>query len=101
MNKSTAIAIEPNELKRQYAPLVDPGYGYYVLVSHTELDALVGRLMQIFDLNGDVEQRNALKSETKQRCREWLDNAYKEAGYDKWTGLEPGIKPISIGVPQE
>lgn len=54
-----------------------------VTVSHIELGNLVGRLMQMCDLIGDVEQRNALKSTIKQISREWLDENYRIAGYDK------------------
>lgn len=88
--------MEKVEASRSYRPLIDTGGGYYTLISHKELDSLVGRLMQLFDLNGDAEQRNALKSETKQRCREWLDDQYEEAGYRKFEGLSVGVKPISI-----
>lgn len=66
----------------------------FVLVSHRELDGLVGRLMQICDLTGDVQQRKALKDEIKHRCRNWLDDIYEESGYDKWTGIKPGAKVI-------
>ena len=61
--------------------------GYYVLVSHTELDSLVGRLMQMCDLTGDMEQRKALKDTIKRTGRDWLDDLYRDSGYDKWTGL--------------
>lgn len=68
--------------ERSYKPLVSNG-GYYVLVSHNEIDDLIGRMMQLFELNGDVEQRNALKQETKWRCREWLDALYEDSGYSR------------------
>lgn len=55
--------------------------GLYVPVSHQELDDLIGRLMQMCELTGDLEQRRALKSEIKLRTRGWLDNIYAEAGY--------------------
>lgn len=61
-------------------PLVQNG-AYYVLVSHQELDSLIGRMMQLFELNGDIEQRDALKQEFKWRSREWLDELYTMAGY--------------------
>lgn len=70
------------------------GAAYYALVSHRELDGLVARLMQMYELNGDVEQRNALKNETKNRSREWLDSLYEEAGYDRWTGVQEGITMV-------
>lgn len=66
----------------------------YVLTSHEELDSLVGRLMQMCDLIGDVEQRKALKDTIKQISREWLDNLYEESGYDKWTGVKENAKVI-------
>lgn len=61
-------------------PLIELG-GYYVMVSHTELDDLIGRTMQMFELNGDVEQRNALKQTFKWQARQWLDSLYHESGY--------------------
>jgi hypothetical protein len=66
----------------------------FVLVSHRELDGLVGRLMQLCDLTGDTEQRRALKDEIKHRSRDWLDDLYNQSGYDKWTGIRPGAKVI-------
>lgn len=62
-------------------PLIEDD-GYYVMVSHRELDDLIGRMMMLFELNGDVEQRNALKQEFKWRARSWLDDMYKQSGYD-------------------
>jgi hypothetical protein len=70
--------------------LVETGNGILVPISHWELDTLVGRLMQMCDLIGDVEQRSALKSTIKQITREWLDNEYDNRGYDKWTGQRKG-----------
>lgn len=75
-------------------PLIEDD-GYFVLVSHRELDNLIGRMMQVFELNGDVEQRNALKQETKWRCREWLDEIYRDSGYVMHE-LTPGTKVIKI-----
>jgi len=92
LDKAGSKAVEDN---RNYRPLIEDG-GYFVPVSHLELDSLIGRLCQLFELNGDVEQRNALKSETKQRCRDWLDAQYIESGYDKWTGLAKGVVPHKI-----
>lgn len=60
---------------------------YAVPLDHDELDSLVGRLMQMCDLIGDVEQRKALKDTIKRTCRDWLDDMYQEAGYDKWGGV--------------
>lgn len=67
-----------------------------VTVSHKELDGLVGRLMQMCDLIGDREQRNALKSTIKQISREWLDNLYEESGYDRFTGIKDGVQAIEL-----
>lgn len=87
---------EVKELKRSYRPLIQTKDGVYtVLVSHKELDELVGRLMQMFELNGDVEQRNALKQETKWRCREWLDALYSDSGYEFYETVD-GVEPIKI-----
>lgn len=76
---------------RKYRPLLqDKNNGVFVPVSHGELDDLIGRLMQMFELNGDVEQRNALKQETKWRCREWLDSQYENSGYTNYRTVEAG-----------
>lgn len=53
----------------------------YVAVSHLELGNLVGSLMHVCELTGDKEQREALKSEIKLRCREWLNDQYALSGY--------------------
>jgi hypothetical protein len=66
----------------------------FVLVSHQELDTLVGRLMQLCDLTGDTEQRKALKDEIKHRSRDWLDDLYEQSGYDKWSGVQPGAQVV-------
>lgn len=70
--------------------LVKVGETYYTLISHEEIDGLIGTLMQMCDLMGDVEQRNALKSEIKQRTRRWMDDQYWCSGYDKNTGVMEG-----------
>ena len=70
--------------------------GYYVPVSHTELDNLVGRLMQMCDLTGDQEQRAALKSTIKQISRDWLDDEYSMNGYDKWQGAREGAIIVTV-----
>lgn len=67
-----------------------------VPIHHGNLDNLIGRLMQMCDLIGDVSQRKALKDTIKQITRDWLDDEYTEAGYDKYDGIKPGIKPVSI-----
>lgn len=87
---------------RKYRPIVllDRGKempnSYCVLVSHSELDNQVGRLMQMCDLIGDVEQRTALKHTIKQIAREWLDDIYRNSGYDPFTGLIDSVKPHRI-----
>ena len=52
-----------------------------VAIHHGHLDGLIGRLMALCDLTGDLEQRRALKQEIKWRCRDWLDDNYQMAGY--------------------
>lgn len=46
--------------------------------------------MQMCDLIGDVEQRNALKDTIKRNCRDWLDDEYANRGYDKYEGARIG-----------
>jgi len=71
--------------------------GYYVMVSHRELDDLIGRMMMMFELNGDVEQRNALKQEFKWRARAWLDDIYKMSGYESIVDdVSPEARVINI-----
>lgn len=89
--------------KRQYKPLLHAPTGnpggekyYAVAISHYELDTLVGRLMQMCDLTGDLEQRSALKSTIKQVSREWLDNLYEDAGYERFTGIRDDIEAIEL-----
>lgn len=65
--------------------LVKIGEGYYVPISHAEIDSLIGRLMQICDIMGDTTQRQAVKMEIKHRTRDWLDDNYQSLGYDKFT----------------
>lgn len=60
-----------------------------VTVSHLELGNLVGELMQMCELNGDVEQRDALKRTIKQISRNWLDDIYEEAGYSNYKDIQP------------
>jgi hypothetical protein len=90
------------KISRSYKPLINaptgnPGEKYYaVCVSHQELDNLVGRLMQMCDLTGDIEQRKALKGTIKQISRDWLDNLYEESGYNTFTGKLPEVDAIEI-----
>lgn len=92
MSKAIDIAV------RSYRPLIKEKQngGYYVLISHAQLDDLIGRLMQMFELNGDAEQRNALKQETKWRCREWLDANYENSGYERNHGISKDAKVTEI-----
>ena len=69
---------------------------YFVAVSHRELDNLVGSLMQLIDIVGSQEQSRALKTEVKQRSRNWLDDLYQMAGYDKWAGVTESANPVLI-----
>jgi hypothetical protein len=55
--------------------------GDNVAINHGHLDKLIGNLMHLCELNSDKEFRNAMKSEIKQRCREWLNNEFTSAGY--------------------
>ena len=80
----------------KFEPIVKNRDTYYVLVSHRELDSLIGRLMQMCELTGDTEQRKALKDEIKQRSRQWLDDLYRDSGYDKWSGIMKDIEPYEI-----
>ena len=79
-------------------PLVEVSdWGYYVLISHEQIDGLIGRLMQMYELMGDIEQRNALKRETKSKIRDWLNDQYSDAGYDKMTDRpRTGYNPVKI-----
>ena len=70
------------------------GKAYFVLVSHKELDSLIGQLMQMCDLTGDQEQRKALKDTIKQINRDWLDNLYEASGYDRWSGLKEDVANV-------
>lgn len=70
--------------------------GYWVAISHQELDSLVGTLMQLLDIVGNPDQSRALKDEVKHRCRNWLDDHYDMAGYDKWQGVTDRANPVVI-----
>lgn len=76
--------------------LVKINSGVYVPVSHEELNPLIGRLMQLAELTGDREQREALKAELKYRCRDWLNDLYSVAGYDQATGATPAANIIEV-----
>lgn len=90
--------------QRDYEPLIrvmeeNGPSGYFVAVSHRELDTLIGRYMQMCDLIGDVEQRKALKDTIKSISREWLDDRYTQSGYDKWTGVVDDTLPLVVQKP--
>lgn len=91
MSEETVKASEPD---LGFRVLIEND-GYYVLVSHKELDDLIGRTMQMFELNGDIEQRNALKQEFKWRARAWLDNLYADSGYRDFQ-LSPKAKLVDV-----
>ena len=74
--------------KRVYFPLIDNGQGYFVLVSHRELDNLIANLMHVAELDSDKEHREALKGEMKIRSRTWLDNLYEQSGYQNYGVVE-------------
>lgn len=69
-----------------------------VTVSHLELGNLIGELMRMCELNGDIEQREALKRTIKEISRGWLDGIYEEAGYSNYKEIEPK-NPIINGTP--
>jgi hypothetical protein len=75
-------------------PLIDFD-GVYVMISHSELDNLIGSLMHLMDLNSDVHFRDAMKSEIKMRARKWLDDNYSICGYINYE-YQPGAKVVGI-----
>jgi hypothetical protein len=86
--------VEAKEQVKYGFPLIKFNEGFSVPISHVELDTLVGRLMQVCDLTGDMEQRRALKSELKHRCRSWLNDIYQEAGYDDHQGATDAARIV-------
>lgn len=68
-------------------PLIQQGY-LYVMISHEELNNLVAKLMHIAELDSDKEHREALKGELKHQVRNWLDEQYREAGYENYAVTE-------------
>lgn len=75
-------------------PLID-FHRVYVMISHSELDNLIGSLMHLMDLNSDVQFRDAMKSEIKMRTRQWLDDNYAICGYKDYR-YQSGAKVVSI-----
>lgn len=69
----------------------------YTLISFQELDSLTGRLMQMCELNGDREQREALKRSIKDITKDWLHSQYRNAGFDEWGHpLSEDVKAIEV-----
>jgi hypothetical protein len=90
--------VKKEVVKRSYqkAVVTSQDFATGVIVSHEELNGLVGQLMQMCDLIGDPDQRRALKDTIKRICRDWLDSEYSVAGYDKFTGIQPGAYIIKL-----
>ena len=86
---------EPNERRLLHIKNGIEG-SYFVAISHRELGNLVGNLMGLIDIVGNPEQSRALKDEIKHRCRNWLDDHYEMAGYDKWQGVTDRANPVVI-----
>ena len=57
-----------------------------VTTDHRDLGNLIGRLCSRFDLVSDQEQREAIKRTIKSEARQWLDEAYNDAGYKDTRG---------------
>lgn len=55
---------------------------HMVLLSHQELNGLIGQLLQMCDLMTDPEQRKATKDTVKRICRAWMDDCYRSIGFD-------------------
>jgi len=81
-------------------PLINFNGSNYALVSHEELDNLIGSFMQVFDLNGDAVQRESLKAMTKEKCRTWLNNQYYKAGRDEWGYARYETAPAPVHLEQ-
>lgn len=75
-------------------PLIRMDYTY-VMVSHSELDFLIARLMHLAELDSDKEHRDALKGELKNISRSWLDGLYRESGYVDYDFL-PNAKVVAV-----
>lgn len=84
------------EAKVKYKPIIEAD-GYFVTVSHRELDSLIASLMHVAELDSDKEHREALKGELKSRSRSWLDNLYAESGYRDYS-LQPGANVINLNA---
>lgn len=89
MEKEPEPVVQDNSFYDKSRLIILPS-GDYVAIHHRHLDHLIGSLMAIFDLNGDKVQRDALKSEVKMRCRQWLNDQYYAVGYEEYE-KEQGI----------
>ena len=69
--------------------------GLYVMISHKELDNLIATLMHLAELDSDKEHREAIKGEIKHRVRNWLDNEYRDAGYENYD-VVPGATIVDV-----
>lgn len=82
----------PAEDFRQRRPLIEINdknpQGIYVPISHAELDNLLGSLLHLMDLNSDIQYREAMKQEIKQRARQWLDSEYSNLGYRNYSYVD-------------
>lgn len=96
MNKTVLVEADGEGNVKFRKPLLeDENGGCLVAVSHKELDDLIGRLMSMFELNGDATMREAQKREAKFICRDWLDYIYADSGYSNYT-IEKGARIVSI-----
>jgi len=93
MSEEEVVAVPYQRSKDER--LIDTGEGIYVLISHRQVDYLIGSLMGMCDVMGDKEQRDAVKSEIKQRVRSWLDDRYAVAGYSGFR-VNPDVETIKI-----
>lgn len=80
---------EKVEYIEPFRNLIEKDGSLYVPVSHKQLDDLIGRLMQMCDLTGDLEQRKALKDTIKNISRRWLDSLYEDGGYHNYEIIDP------------
>lgn len=94
MKRDQVVDIEQYRVFSKH-PLIEQD-GVYVMVSHTELDNLIGSLMHLMDLNSDIQFREAMKSEIKMRTRQWLNDTYSSSGYEYGKYIS-GAKVIGIG----
>ena len=99
MSKSKDSATRSVNSRPVVRAAIEGSPSFYVLVSHSELDNLISRLMQMCELMGDSVQREALKQEIKSRSRFWLDELYKWSGYDTFAGIAEYARLIEDTYP--